>query len=318
MGKIRKILLGGLPKPALAFRQAHSPAARYLGNVFFTVVRCYHATLEDDRLDVLLPKLNAVAPDLRGFAYEGAAMGLMQLDCVLPWQNRLQPFMAGPAAPYSYPASMGTGLALARLRKQPEQFFGRLDPLLRWLAIDGYGFRHGIFARPFAIERQAVPEHLSAYARCAFDHGLGRSLWFATGADVARIAATLAAFPHARQQDLWSGVSFACAYAGGAERAAIETLSTIAERYRPQLALGAALGAKGRQRGGNLVPHTDLACEILCGTSGDEAAQITDMTMQNLPADGVEPAYAIWRQRIQMQFAAPVGRELGNSPQLVH
>jgi hypothetical protein len=289
-----------------------------LGNIFFTVVRHYHVALEDCRLETLIPRLNTVEPELRGFAYEGAAMGLMQLDCVLPWKKRLPTFLAGPAAPYAYPACIGIGLALARLRKQPERFFGQLDPLLRWLVIDGYGFRYGIFARPFAIEQQALPEHLSAYARRAFDQGLGRSVWFSTGAEADRIAATLGAFPRARRADLWSGVGFACAYAGGAERADIETLWAIADPYRPQLAMGAAVAAKGRQRAGNLVPHTDLACEILCGTSGDLAAHMTDVAMQNLPADGPEPAFEIWRQRIQAQFAAPTERALSGVTHLVH
>ena len=309
LGQLRKSLMGGLPEEVQSFKQGKTRAAQYLGNIFFIVIRCYHATLKNSKLETLIHHLNEVEPELRGFAYEGAGMGLMQLDCVFPWKKRLKAFLAGPGSPYIYPAYIGAGLALARLRKQPERFLVDLDPILCWLLIDGYGFRHGIFARSRTIEEKAIPEDLSGYARRVFDHGLGRSLWFATGADVDRIAATIATFPPARQADLWSGVGFACAYAGGADRAVIETLRTTGSAYRSKLAMGAAVGAKGRQRAGNLVPHTDLACEILCGLSADMAAQVTDIALQNLPTDGTEPAYEVWRQRIQEQFTVQTADE---------
>ena len=35
----------------------------------------------------------------------------------------------------------------------------------------------------------------------------------------------------------------------------------------------------------------------------EDAAKVTDAALENLPADGAEPAYEIWRQRIQAQFA---------------
>jgi hypothetical protein len=237
-------------------------------------------------------------------------MGLMQLDCVLPWKKRLQAFLAGPGSPYLYPAYVGAGLALARLRKQPERVLAQLDPVLRWFVIDGYGFRHGIFARRATLEEKAVPEHLSPYARCVFDQGLGRSLWFATGADVGRIATIITTFPQARQADLWSGVGFACAYAGGAGHPTIDALRAAGSSYHSQLAMGAAIGAKGRERSGSLAPHTELACEILCGLPGDMAAHMTDVALQNLPVDSAEPAHKIWRQRIQAQFVVRADSEI--------
>lgn len=304
LGQLRKSFLGGLPEEVKAFKQGNTRAAQHLGRIFFTVIRCYHATLEDSRLKVLVPKLNAVEPDLRGFAYEGAALGLMQLDSVLPGKKRFPAFIAGPASPYVYPAYVGAGVALARVGKRPEKYLSELDPVLCWMLIDGYGWRYGIFSRHSSIEEQMVPEHLSGYARHAFDQGLGRSIWFSSSANVERIAATIATFPQERQADLWSGVGFACAYAGGADREAVETMRIMGEPYRSELAMGAAVGAKGRQRGGNTAPYTDLACEVLCGLPADEAAHITDLALQNLPTDGSEPAHEVWRQRIQERLSA--------------
>jgi hypothetical protein len=115
---------------------------------------------------------------------------------------------------------------------------------------------------------------------------------------------TIATFPSTRQADLWSGVGLACAYAGGVNRTEIESLLTAAGSYRLQLARGAAVAAKGRQQAGNPAPHTDLACQVFCGVSSEQAAHIIDETREGLPVDGAEPAYEIWRQRTQAHFAA--------------
>jgi hypothetical protein len=202
---------------------------------------------------------------------------------------------------------IGAGEALARLRRKPEPFIARLpDRVLCWLVMDGYGFHEGFFSKRRYIDEQVVPAHLSSYARRIFDQGLGRSLWFTAGANVDKIATMIASFPVARQADMWIGIGVGCAYVGGVDREAIETLRTLAGPYRPQLALGAATVAKGRHRAGNPVPHTDMASEILCGVSSERAAQILDVAFENLPTDGPEPAFEILQQRLLAQFALPI------------
>ena len=190
-----------------------------------------------------------------------------------------------------------------RLRLRIEPTLTSLHPRLKWLVIDGYGFHEGYFHWRCCVETQAIPVKLTAYAHRAFDQGLGRSLWFVDGADAKRISATIAAFPPSRHADLWSGVGLACAYAAGAEQAALEALKTAARVYRSHLAQGAAFAAKARQRAGNPSPHTEIACNILCGLSADAAAHLCDMAFKDLPPDGAEPAYEVWRQRIRAQFA---------------
>ncbi len=305
LGKVRKVLFGVPSEKAVFSRPGFAKEAwERFQPVGYSLVEGYHATLEDSRFEVLVPRLNAIDPELHGFAYEGAGMGLAALDCLAPWKNRLNAFVEGPGAPHIYPIYVGVGLALARLHKHPERYLDRLDPVLAWVIVDGYGFHEGFFSRKQFVNEQKVPTHLSPYARLVFDQGLGRSIWFSSGAVVELVAATIAPFPPQRQAELWSGVGLACAFAGGVDRAAIEKLRTLAGRYSSQLARGAAVAAKGRLQAGNLVPHTELACEVFCGLSGEKAAYITDVARENLPTSSSEPAYEIWRQRTQAQFAA--------------
>lgn len=263
----------------------------------------YHATLEDSRFEVLVPKLDAIEPELHGFAYEGAAMGLAALDIVAPWKNRIHDFVAGPGAAHIYPIYVGVGLALARLRQRPEPYLKRLDPVLSWVIVDGYGFHEGFFARKRYIEQCTIPTHLSPYARRLFDQGLGRAIWFSSGARVDLVAATIGTFQQPRQLDVWSGVGLACAYGGGTDRASLEALRTAAGPYRAQLARGAAVAAWGRQQAGNLVPHTEMACQVFGNVSGKAAAHTADIARNNIPSTDAEPAHEIWRQRTQATFA---------------
>jgi hypothetical protein len=286
------------------FRGGDTPVQRHLERVGHVFLEGYHAALREDRPDRLASALDRIEPALCGFAYEGAGMGLFLLDLLTPWKrDRLRGFLSGHGAPHAYMVHVGAGWAMARLRRRVDRALSGFDPLLRWLVVDGYGFHQGYFQWQRHVDRQRVPAHLSGYARRAFDQGLGRSLWFVEGADAARIAASIARFPRARQADLWSGVGLACAYAGGVTDVPIRCLRSMAGANQPQLAQGAAFAAKARERAGNPAPRTDLACRVLCGLPAEDAARLTEYALADLPADGLLPAYEVWRQRIQAHWS---------------
>jgi hypothetical protein len=308
---IRRFLLGIAPEQATCTRRGFQTETVHIQNhldqIGRTFLAGYHAVLDDDHPTAFLQRLNAAEPQYRGFAYEGAAMALTVLDRLMPWSRRqkmvrLQTFLSGAGAAHTYMIHVGTGWALTRLPWRTAWPPVWLDPLLGWLAVDGYGFHQGYFDWPQFIKQQRVPQQLSLYARRIFDQGLGRSLWFVTGANVERIAQTITTFPPTRQTDLWSGIGLACAYAGGTERDQIQRLCKVAQAYHPALAQGVAFAAKARCRAGNLVPHTAWACEAVCGVSPDIAAGITDAALIDLPPDGEVPAYEHWRRRIQVSF----------------
>jgi hypothetical protein len=174
--------------------------------------------------------------------------------------------------------------------------------LLRWLAMDGYGFHQGFFHWPRFVDQQEQPKRLSAYARCVFDNGLGRSLWFVKGANPERIAAAIAAFAPERRPHLWAGIGLAAAFAGGVERSALETLRELSGDCLPQLAQGVTFAAATRERAGNIAGHTELACEIVWRLTAEQAADIPLKALDGLANEGGLPAYEVWRRRIHAQF----------------
>lgn len=327
LGAFRRRVLGISPDEVSFARRGFpgrdSPVRERLEEIGRTFVAGYHVGLRETRPDRLGELLGEFDNEVRGFAFEGAAMALALLDILTPWRSRrVSGLLDGPGRLHTYMVHIGVGWAMARLRRRLKDtgsgagatvggaiegaVKGRLpglDPLLGRLVADGYGFHEAFFDWRRYVEGQSVPKRLAGYDRRMFDHGVGRCLWFVDGAEVERVSKTVAAFPDQRRRDLWSGVGLACAYAGGIERASVEALREAAGSSLPFVAQGAAFAAKARERAGNPAPHTELACEILCGMSAVEAADITDAALEALPSDGGEPAFEVWRRRIQSGFA---------------
>lgn len=267
-------------------------------------VHGYRSALADCRSEALSANLETVEPNWRGFAYEGAAMGLALADWLTPWsRTRVSRFLAGAGDAHAYMVHVGAGWVLARVPGRVNKFLSRFDPLLRWLLMDGYGFHEGFFRWPRYLGGRPVPRRVAGYAARVFDQGLGRCLWFIDGADVSQVPRTIAGFSPARQSDLWSGIGLAAVYAGEVSEGELESLRESAGEFRPQLAQGASFAAKARQRAGNLTPYQDLACGVFCGLDAVKAALLSDEALENLPMDGIEPAYETWRRRIQMKFS---------------
>lgn len=302
--RLRRALFGIAPEETMfarrGFYQGDAAVQAHLEKIAQIFVQGYHGALEDDRPDHLVAALNSIEIEFRGFAFEGAAMGLALLDYFSPWRTRLATFLEGSGAPHIYMLHVGAGWTLGRLPRHYRRLTVNFDPLLAWLALDGYGFHQGFFAWQRYIQN-ARPPRLSGYALRAFDQGLGRSLWFVSGADVAQLVSFIERFPLARQADLWSGVGLACTYAGGVGREVIASICDAVGDYLPHLAQGAAFAAKARQRAGNLVAHTAMACEIISRRSIEEIIQIVDTSLLDLPQN--ETAYETWRSRIRAQLA---------------
>lgn len=301
--RIRLRLLGIAPAEASferrGFGPATAPARARLEEAGRTFISGYRSALVDYTEPGLVRALGTFDAELRGFAYEGAAMALALLDRVAPWRrDRLEWFIAGPARDHVYMAHVGAGWAWARLRLGPRPARS-LDPLLRWLALDGYGFHQGYFDPRRHLRAARAPSRFRGYRLRAFDQGLGRSMWFAAGADPAAIAGMVDAFDPARRADIWSGVALAATYAGGAAPDALEELRRRGAAQAAHLAQGAAFAAAARERAGNPVAHSELCCRMLAGRSARESAAVVDAAAVDLPSDGAVPSYEVWRTRIR-------------------
>jgi hypothetical protein len=306
MGKLRKQLLGISLKEIRCeqrrFDIATPDIKTRIEKIGETFVSGYHAALINDDNHYLEEQLDTIALEMRGFAYEGAAMALALLDLITPWQNKhLQRFLQGPGDAHAYMVHVGAGWAMARI-PWGMTYFNKLDALLAWLALDGYGFHQGYFNWPKYVTRQQLPGNLTVYQKRVFDQGLGRSLWFSKGAQIELMTAQIAEFAKSRQSDLWGGLGLAAAYAGGVNEADLTSLKNIAGSYLPHFAQGVAFAAKTRLRAGNPADHTEAACRIICEMSMDKAAKLTDDALIALPENDELPAYEHWRQRIQQNF----------------
>jgi len=303
--KFRKVIFGISPDETRfskrGFKAASSEIQEHLEKIGETFVYGYNTALEE-QTDSLTKKLDTQVNELRGFAYEGAAMALTILDFVSPWhRQRLHKFMQAAGSHHIYMLHVGVGWAWARLHRNVNKAVTSLDdPLLAWLAVDGYGFHEGYFNWQKTVSKKLVPRHLSTYARSVFDQGLGRSLWFVKGADVQVIVDTINGFPVERRADLWAGIGLAAAYAGGVDTAALKYLAEFGNI--PQLAQGAAFAAKAREKAGNPTINTEQACQIFCNTDAVTAANVTDESLTS------SPSYKLWQQRIQNHYQPEIKR----------
>ncbi|MDA2804778.1 DUF1702 family protein [Nocardiopsis suaedae] len=302
--RLRRAVMGVSDAEATSFSRGEGPVWSHLETAVRTAVGGYHCVLDSSRFEDLVPRLDRTPLELRGYAYEGAAMGLAGLDCFLPGPSRFRAYLRGPGEPHVYMAHIGAGEALARLRRRPERFLARLDdPVLKWLVMDGYGFHEGFFKPARFVARQQVPRHLSPYARRVFDQGVGRSIWFTAGAHVPLMARLVGRFPPRRHADLWLGLGVACGYVGGVDRGTVEDLRAAAGAHAARLAVGTAFVAKGRHLAGNPVADTDLACSVLCGgATSAQAARLVDAAFTDLP-DGPVPGYEVLQRRLADSLA---------------
>jgi hypothetical protein len=269
----------------------------------------YHTALYSDDNASLAARLEEIDRPFRGFAYEGAGMALGILDFFSPWKQRFLSFSLAEGNDHIYMLYIGLGWTMGRLPRKQIRATRRngYDPLLLWLAYDGYGFHEGFFSWKQRLMQQSRPLTLPrGYEQRAFDQGLGRSLWFAFCGNSSVIAERINTFPESRQGDLWGGVGLACTYAGGVSGEELQKILDLSASFRPQVVQGAAFAIKARTRAGNPVEHTRLASQILCGVSPDEVNKIVDDATENLPPDGLEPSFEVWRQRIQTALSVKV------------
>lgn len=300
---------------ARGFYEKDATSKEVLETIGRSFLAGFGAAAEAGAPDAAVTQLERLPVRFRGFAYEGAAMAFAVRQA-LPFGrgDHVSRFLAGRGQAHVYMVQVGVGWAMARVPRMRWPRIVPTDPLLSWLALDGFGFHQAYFhTRRYVHERyqeDRFPWPADAprgYPNRAIDQGIGRALWFVCGTDPARVAATVAGFPPERRPDLYSGVGLAATYAGGAGEPELRALWERAADHRPQLAQGSAFAASARVRAGLVVPHNEIATQVFCGLTTAEAAALSERNRPDAPARGDEPAYEAWRRRIVNEFVS-IGR----------
>jgi enediyne biosynthesis protein E3 len=311
----RKILTPDVSETSIEKRGFHrkSPAAQELletvGKMFLTG---YGYAMEARTVTDAENRLEELPIRFKGFAYEGAGMAYTMLDQIpMGRRGHIDEFLAGRGDKHNYMIYVGIGWAMARLPRflwpKPES----VDPLLRWLVLDGYGFHQAYFRTEQYVANHHVDPYFpwpggatGAYANNAIDQGIGRALWFVGGTDAATVANLIDGYAPERHPDLWAGAGLAATYAGGGDPAELAMFADRAGQHRPLLAQGSAFAAEARIRADLLVPHIDGATQVLCGLDPVDAAQVCARTRPDRPDEGGVPAYEVWRHRIAAELVS--------------
>ncbi|MFI5621322.1 DUF1702 family protein [Streptomyces sp. NPDC051567] len=309
----RRVLTPPVSETTMEVRGFHvkSPEAKtrleHIGEVF---LRGYAFAVEAGSAAEAEELLETVPRDMRGFAYEGAGMGAVVHDSLPGHSGRLTGLLAGEGRHHDYMIYVGVGWAMARLPRFLWPDISRTDPLLRWLALDGYGF-HQAYFKTGAYVRTPAAEHPfrwngghDYYTPNAIDQGIGRALWFVGGTDPEVVAGLIASYPSHRHGDLYAGAGLACAYAGSATEVELTRFVAGAGEHRWALAQGSAFAIEARIKAGTVIDHTHLAARVVCGTTAEEAASVCTGLRPSTDGQGSSPAYESWRRDVAAELAS--------------
>lgn len=262
------------------------------------------AQLLTDRSAVPHQALREVEADRRGFAYEGAAMTAAILDAASLGRTRHLPaLLGGEGFRYRHLIHVGVGWAMSVAKIPTPRLWGCLDPLLRWLAVDGAGFRQMFFDTRQVTDRIAGGAGSSPATRLRIQ-GAGRALWFVHAADVGRIHDWIKTVPREHSGDLWSGVGLAAAYAGDHKGPEAAELLAAAGPWSAHLAQGVVFGAAAHDSHGRAPDRVEVLLGDLLGIASSEAARWADEASRDLvrPGQGIA-GYLDWQRRIQLRSA---------------
>lgn len=254
--------------------------------------------------------LEAIPRDMRGFAYEGAGMGAVVYDSLPGHNGRLAGLLTGRGRHHDYMIYVGIGWAMARLPKLLWPDIRATDPLLRWLALDGYGF-HQAYFKTDAYVRSPLTEHTfrwsgghNHYTANAIDQGIGRALWFVGGTDPDVVTELIRSYPEHRHSDLYAGAGLACTYAGGVGEDELARFVEGAGEHRWALAQGSAFAVEARVKADTIIDHTHLAARVVCGTTAERASRVCRDLRPPTAGQGPSPAYETWRTDIAAELAS--------------
>lgn len=257
---------------------ARSDIAQNVGSLF---VEGYNAGLETDSTR-LSRQLNSLPAVERSILYEGAFCALASLDLTDQYGRKEErdPAMlrvtelAVTSPDLAAAVNYGVGGALSHLDVNALRNLSLTNEMWSWPAIDSYGCHMGYFRWSEVMLLPGYPPGISGLAKRAFDQGLGRAIWFLSGARPALMAEIISKFAHYRRADLWSGVGTMTGMYGCESDKDLKLLSNYARKHRLKLQLGVTVGAYIRHTLDSIDSSTEAACKVVCHAGSREIADL--------------------------------------------
>ncbi len=131
-GQLRQTLLQISPEEATfrrrGFVSTHCQTQQHLETIGKTFLQGYQTAIAFNDPSQVIVNLNSIEKEYRGFAFEGAAMGLALLDRLNPWnRTRITQFLSLEGQKHIYMTYVGIGWLLARLPGGVEGYLRKLE-----------------------------------------------------------------------------------------------------------------------------------------------------------------------------------------------
>ena len=310
---IRKILV--LDPRRVEFRirgfelaeKSHEERLESIGKAF---LRGYNLTLSTHSLGEFERAMAQEEALLRGFFVEGGAMGSALVDSVPFRRPMLGKFRERFEGRYPLLVHAGTGLAMSKLSWREKAIVGALDPFYRWMAYDGMGYHNVYFQQEKTLNNPK--RTLAGYASRAYDQGVGRGIWFVSGADIDKAAALVDSMTADRQADIWSGIGLASCYAGPADERVFLDGYQLAGPSGEWFAQGIAFACSARM-GDQSMPETIReAIRTLWGMEPEALAErVEELRQSSAAAIRLDrPRYETWRHCVADAFAQSIAERM--------
>lgn len=283
--------------------KSHEERLESIGKTF---LRGYNLVLSARSLAAFEQAMAQEPALLRGFFVEGGAMGSALVDSIPFRRPMLGKFRARFEERYPLLVHAGTGLAMSKLSWRGKAIVGALDPFYRWLAYDGMGYHNVYFQQEKTLN--SPKRILTGYASRAYDQGVGRGIWFVSGADIDKSATLVDSMTADRRADIWSGIGLASCYAGPADDNVFLDGYQLAGPNGEWFAQGIAFACSARIRDQSMPETIREAIRILWGMEPEALATLVEELRQsNAAATRPDrPRYEAWRHAVAEAFVQSI------------
>ncbi|TQV86159.1 DUF1702 family protein [Exilibacterium tricleocarpae] len=273
---------------------------QHLQNIGENFVEGFNLALDNGDVDKLSLALG-VEDRFRGFRYEGAAMSVSIIDATLRAFSQRKQYLEflKISQSYKYLFYVGIGWTFAKIPWSRSLLFKGMHPLLRWLALDGWGFHDTFFYTKRIVTARKI--RFRGASRSVYLQGVGRAMWFVHCGSPERIHQQILTWPVEAQGELWSGIGLAAVYAGTYNDSPDipDRLLSASSRYRRDFAQGCAFAACARALEGRCDDYVNDVSLLVTGRTQSDLADICRSFEAKFSGEGTPESYQKWRHSVR-------------------